>query len=130
MRLLLDTHVAIWAISDSGRIPQPERRMLEDPANVVFVSAVSILEIAIKRRLGRASAPPMTTYEAMSAFASTNFAMLNVTAAHAAAVENLPLLHGDPFDRLLVAQALIEPLRLLTHDKMLASYSDTVICFD
>ncbi len=55
--------------------------------------------------------------------------MLDVTAVHAAAVETLPLIHGDPFDRLLVAQALTEPLRLLTHDKALARYSDTVICF-
>ena len=55
--------------------------------------------------------------------------MLNVTAAHAAAVEALPLIHGDPFDRLLVAQALTEPLRLITHDRMLERYSDTIICF-
>lgn len=71
----------------------------------------------------------MTTEDALAAFAFTNLGLLDVTAAHAAAVESLPLLHGDPFDRLLIAQALHEPMRLLTHDRMLASYSDTVLCF-
>ena len=129
MRLLLDTHTAIWAISDSTRLPEYVLRMIADPSNESFVSAVSVLEIAIKRRLGRASAPQVSTTLALQTFAASDFAMLDVTATHAAALEDLPLLHGDPFDRLLVAQALTEPLRLLTHDRALARYSDTVIYF-
>ena len=71
----------------------------------------------------------MSAKEAIKAFAAAGYTMLEVTAEHAVVVEALPLLHGDPFDRLLIAQALTEPLRLVTHDKALARYSDTVLCF-
>lgn len=130
MRLLLDTHTAVWAISDSERIPALAQRLITDPDNQVFVSAISVLEIAIKRRLGRASAPRMSAQDAIHAFVDTGFKMLDVTAAHAIAVEDLPRRHDDPFDLLLVAQALREPMRLLTHDRTLLAYSDTVIHFD
>ncbi len=129
MRLLLDTQTAIWAISDSTRLPEPILQTIANPANAIFVSAASVLEIAIKRRLGRASAPRVSTTKALQTFADSGFVMLEVTAAHAAAVETLPLPQADPFDRLLLAQALTEPLRLLTHDKTLARCSDTVIGF-
>ena len=129
MKLLLDTHVAIWSLAASDRLDERERRMISNPSNQVLVSSVTILEIAIKKSLGRASAPPFTSKEAIAGFALVGYGMLNVTAVHAAAVETLQNHHGDPFDRLLVAQALTEPLRLLTHDKTLTRYSDTVICF-
>ena len=129
MKLLLDTHVALWAVSALELLTQQGRGMIADETNQVFVSAVNIWEIAFKRPLSRRAPPAMSAQEAIAAFTVAGYTMLDVTAAHAAAVETLPLLHGDPFDRLLVAQALTEPLRLLTHDKVLARYSDTVICF-
>ena len=129
MRLLLDTHVAIWSLSATDHLEERELRLINDTSNEIFVSAVVILEIAVKKSLGRATAPPFTGKDAMEGFASIGFSILDVTAAHAAAVGDLPWIHRDPFDRLLIAQALTEPLRLLTHDKMLARYSDTVICF-
>ena len=129
MKLLLDTHVALWAVSAVELLTDQGRNIIADESNQVFVSAVNIWEIAVKRPLGRRASPPMSGEEAIAAFAAAGYTMLNVTAIHGAAVETLPLIHGDPFDRLLIAQALTEPLRLLTHDKVLARYSDTVICF-
>jgi PIN domain nuclease of toxin-antitoxin system len=126
VRLLLDTHVAIWAAKNPSRISSNVLREIEDGANEVFVSAVAIWEIAIKRQLDRKEPPPFTATEAIEAFGSLGFRFLEVTATHAATVESLPLIHGDPFDRLLVAQAISEPMRLITHDWRLADYSDLV----
>lgn len=127
MRLLLDTHVAIWAASDSDKLPTLVEDMITDRANEVFVSAVTIWEIAIKYPLGKRNAPPFPSRDAMKLFAEIGFITLPITAQHAAAVESLPLLHGDPFDRLLVAQALTEPLRLITHDASVVAYSGSFI---
>ena len=129
MKLLLDTHVAIWSLAASDRLDERERLLIDDASNEIFISSVTVLEIAIKKSLGRASAPPFTSKQAIAGFTSAGYRILDVTAAHAGAVETLPHIHSDPFDRLLVAQALTEPLRLLTHDKTVARYSDTVICF-
>jgi PIN domain nuclease of toxin-antitoxin system len=126
----LDTHVALWATTEPERLPSPIAELIADPNNEVFVSVVSLWEIAIKRSRGRhPSTMPISAAEAQLEFAAVDFAILKVEAEHAVAVEALPPLHGDPFDRLLVAQALTEPLRLVTHDAALAAYSDTVILF-
>lgn len=129
MRFLLDTHVALWAIGDSPRLSAKARALLGDEESEIFVSAASIWEIAIKHPLKRASAGDFTisAEQASTHFESAGFEFLPVTALHARLVETLPLLHADPFDRLIFAQALAEPLRLLTHDKALQAYSDTVI---
>lgn len=127
MRLLLDTHVAIWAISQPSVLPGRIRSLIADPDNSPHISAASILEISIKYRLGKRSAPPLSGTQALLAFREAGYALLDVRPEHAAAVGELPLLHGDPFDRLLAAQALVEPMRLMTHDKKLAAYSDTTI---
>ncbi len=127
MRLLLDTHIAIWAVAMPRRIKPHVADLLQSPANVIYVSAISIWEIAIKHTLGKRSAPPFAADRAISYFGEAGFTLLNVTPEHAAAVADLPLLHGDPFDRLLLAQALAEPLRLLTADQRLYAYSDTII---
>ncbi len=103
--------------------------MIADPSNQVFVSAINVWEVVVKRPLARRASPVISGEGAIAAFAAAGYTMLDVTAVHAAAVEALPLIHGDPFDRLLIAQALSEPLRLVTHDKVLARYSDTIICF-
>lgn len=123
MRLLLDTHVFLWAVAGSAQLKPAHRRLIES-ADAVHVSAASIWEVAIKVRLGKVEADPQALVEAIEA---SGFISLPIKPAHAAAVANLPDHHKDPFDRLLVAQALTEPLRLLTADTVLASYSDLVI---
>ncbi|MHB8766013.1 MAG: type II toxin-antitoxin system VapC family toxin [Deferrisomatales bacterium] len=126
MRVLLDTHVALWAIADSPRLPAEARRLILAPTSNLYVSAASVWEIAIKHGLGRGNMP-ISGVAANAFFAKAGYLTLPVTADHAAFVETLPPHHTDPFDRLLVAQALTEPMRLLTHDVALARYSDTVI---
>jgi len=126
VRILLDTHVALWAIVDDARLAPTARELIASPANTVMVSAVNVWEIAIKRALGRGDMP-VSAQDALGFFRAAGFELLPVAAEHAAAVETLPPIHADPFDRLLVAQAMAEPLRLLTHDTTVARYSDSII---
>lgn len=126
MKILLDTHIALWAVSDDSRLSLQARELIAAPRNLVWVSAVSVWEIAIKHSLGRGEMP-VSGAEALEFFRQSGYRMLPISPEHAAAVENLPTHHQDPFDRLLVAQSLTEPLRLLTHDATVARYSDTVI---
>ncbi|MGK9167979.1 type II toxin-antitoxin system VapC family toxin [Inquilinus limosus] len=129
MRLLLDTHVAIWALVSPDVMPESIRALIADPANAVHISAASIWEIAIKHSMARRSAPPFSGAQAIGYFEQAGYALLPVSAEHAAGVEVLPPLHADPFDRLLVAQALAEPLRLITHDDAVAAYDGSIIHF-
>jgi PIN domain nuclease of toxin-antitoxin system len=126
VRLLLDTHVALWAITDSPKLPAEARRVILAPVNDIYVSAVSIWEVSIKHGLGRRQMP-ISGKQALDFFTEAGYGLLPVTPEHAALVETLAPHHTDPFDRMLVAQALAEPMRLLTHDMMVARYSDTVI---
>tara|TARA_R110002049_G_scaffold84378_1_gene214691 strand:+ start:167 stop:553 length:387 start_codon:yes stop_codon:yes gene_type:complete len=126
VKLLLDTHIALWAIADSPRLPTAARERLLDSANTCWVSAASVWEIAIKHSLGRDDMP-LSGSQALEWFRESGFLLLDITPEHAAAAGSLPPLHADPFDRLLVAQALDEPLRLLTHDAQVARYSDSII---
>jgi PIN domain nuclease of toxin-antitoxin system len=123
---LLDTHVALWAITDSPKLSKKAREMIELPKSSIWISAATIWEIAIKRSLGRGDMP-VSSQEAMRYFGESGYRFLPVEPEHAAAVEDLPAHHADPFDRILVAQALVEPMRLITHDAMVACYSDTII---
>jgi PIN domain nuclease of toxin-antitoxin system len=125
MRLLLDTHVLLWALATPERLAPAIRDQLEDPANTVLFSVASIWEIAIKARLGRPDFPQRPT-EVIAAARRTGFTELAVHADAAARVADLPLLHRDPFDRLLVAQAIGEPARLYTADPLLPPYSELV----
>lgn len=125
MRLLLDTHVLLWALVSPERIPARIRRRLESPEHEVFFSAASIWEIAIKVQIGR-MVLPMPLEEVATAAVQSGFEELPIHAGHAAATVHLPLHHRDPFDRLLIAQALYEPARLLTADRKLAPYSHLV----
>ena len=129
MKLLLDTHVAIWAVAYSPRLPTAVTDLLRDTGNEIFVSVVTVWEIAIKRALGKRSAPPLSAEQAVGYFRGSGYRLLDVTVQHAVGVESLPHIHADPFDRLLVAQALAEPLRLLTRDAKVAAYSDSIIKF-
>ena len=125
MQLLLDTHFLLWSMAASRRLPVDVREVLTDPENGVFYSAASIWEIAIKsalrRRDFRVDLPRL-----LRALPRAGFAELPVSAEHAARVASLPALHKDPFDRLLVAQALGEPLVLLTNDAQLGRYDAQV----
>ncbi len=123
MRLLLDTHVFLWAVSAHPRL-KAETRSLIQAADEVYVSAASIWEIAIKHRLGKINVAPD---ELAAVIEPSGFIGLPVRAAHAAGVSRLPMHHNDPFDRLLLAQALHEPLKLVTADALLTHYSDIVV---
>lgn len=123
MRFLLDTHIFLWAVAGSPLLKPAVRRAIAS-ADQVFVSAASIWEVAIKARLGKIEADPD---ELVAAIETSGFMELPVRAAHAAGVARLALHHSDPFDRLLVAQAIAEPLKLLTADAVLAKYSDIVV---
>lgn len=123
MRLLLDTHVFLWSVADSPELPKKAKDAIRD-ADEVFVSAASLWEISIKVGLGKLKANPQEFVRAISA---SGFTELPITALHAAQVETLPEHHKDPFDRLLVAQALTEPMHLLTADAQLKVYTDLVI---
>jgi PIN domain nuclease of toxin-antitoxin system len=128
MKVLLDTHIAIWAAEDNARLPSAARNLLEDPDARFFVSLVSIWEIAIKHSLRKQGpgAMPMSAEAAIAAFEDSGFTLLPIRKQHIIAVESLPRHHGDPFDRLLVATALAEPLRLLTPDVRLAAFGPLV----
>jgi PIN domain nuclease of toxin-antitoxin system len=123
VRLLLDTNIFLWAVMGSSALKDPVRRMMEE-ADEIYVSAVSIWEIAIKARLGKIEAD---TDLLVDEIAEVGFRDLPVKLRHAAAVAKLPLYHSDPFDRLLIAQAIAEPLRFLTVDQSLAQYSEMVL---
>lgn len=123
MRLLLDTHIFLWAVAGSPRLKPAARRLIE-AAEQVYVSAASIWEVAIKAQLGKIEADPQALTDAIAA---SGFVELGVRATHAAGVARLAPHHSDPFDRLLVAQALAEPLRLLTADAALVQYGDIVL---
>jgi PIN domain nuclease of toxin-antitoxin system len=124
MRILLDTHVFIWAVTDDPRLT-PAARGLIEAADSVYVSAASIWEIAIKSALGKIAAD---AEEMAQAIKESGFVELSVSTAHAAHVAKLPLLndHKDPFDRLLVAQSMTEPLVLLSADAKVLAYGGLV----
>ena len=118
MDLLLDTHVFLWWDSDLPELGPNARSAIRDPANTVFVSAASVWEIAIKRRLGRLPFEGSPTANV----ARNGFVPLAILPEHAERVGDLPLLHTDPFDRLLIAQAQFESLTLVTVDEKIRPY--------
>ena len=128
MRLLLDTHIAIWAIGKVARLPPLARDLILDPANSVAVSAVSIWEITIKHAFdrGRPNDIAISGATALGYFRDAGFEIIPILPEHAIAVADLPSLHKDPFDRLLVAQAKVETLQILTSDKIVAAYGGMV----
>ncbi len=129
MRLLLDTHIALWAIVDDKRLAASARSLILEPDNHIFISVASIWEIAIKHKLARGHRDdmPLCGERARDYFISSGYELLDITADHVVATASLPDLHKDPFDRLIIAQALQEPLRLVTHDRIMASYNDTIM---
>ena len=103
------------------------RELIEDSGNEPAVSVAAIWEIAIKHPLGRADAPPLSGHQAIVEFQAAGLSLLNITATHAAFVERLPLLHGDPFDRLMLAQAVVENMQFMTYDRHLSRYDVAIL---
>jgi PIN domain nuclease of toxin-antitoxin system len=122
MNLLLDTHIFIWCVDDDPKLSDTAWSMIET-ADAVFVSSASIWEATIKHQLGKLALEPERLAAAVSA---SGFLELPISIRHAVGVARLPALHRDPFDRLLLAQALSEPLHLLTADSKLEPYSALV----
>jgi PIN domain nuclease of toxin-antitoxin system len=123
LKLILDTHAALWWLSDDARVGSEVARHLVDDTNEVLLSAVVVWEFAIKRSLGKLEGPEDLAATLLTAGAQP----LPVTLDHAAAVATLPWHHRDPFDRLLVAQALIEGAALVSRDEALRSYGVQLI---
>ncbi len=123
MKLLLDTHIVLWTMLDAPELTRPTRKLMQD-AETVFVSSVSLWEVAIKAASGKL---PVDIDRLLAELRASAFLLLPVVWEHAVAVRGLPPLHGDPFDRMLVAQAMTEPMHLVTHDAHLAAYSPLVM---
>ncbi len=126
MNLLLDTHIAIWAVEDNPRLSQAARALLREPTASFFVSVASLWEIAIKHAKHGAKEIPMSAKDALGFFQASGFAIVPVSPSHVLTLESIPRHHDDPFDRLLVATALTEPYRLITHDARLGTYGSMV----
>jgi PIN domain nuclease of toxin-antitoxin system len=121
MKLLFDTHLLLWTVEDSPRLPKVAIKLIDNTQNELFFSAASLWEYAIKYRLDRDSVgvdPRLLRRSLLD----NGYTELHVTSEHAVAIEALPPIHKDPFDRLLVAQATVEGITLLTVDKILSRY--------
>ena len=125
MKLLLDTHLLLWAAGPCERLSEVARAMIESPDNELFFSAASLWEIAIKRGLGRDDFQ-VDTRLLRRALLDNGYHELPITSAHAVAIDVLPSLHKDLFDRLLLAQAMVEGITLLTADAVVAQYPGPV----
>ncbi|SPJ26171.1 type II toxin-antitoxin system VapC family toxin [Palleronia abyssalis] len=125
MSLLLDTHILLWAVSDAARLTEDTRARLDDPAETLVFSAASLWEIAIKSALGRDDFR-VDGARLRAACLAAGYLELPVTGLHALGVADLPPIHRDPFDRILVAQARAERLPLLTADSAVAAYGTPV----
>jgi len=126
LNILLDTHIALWAITDDARLVARAREIIAAPQTHVWVSVASLWEIAIKHALGRGNLP-VSAERASHYFQAAGYKLLSIQANHVLQLAQLPAHHQDPFDRMIVAQALIEPMRLLTHDSVVARYSDAIV---
>jgi PIN domain nuclease of toxin-antitoxin system len=122
MRYLADTHILLWALGDDNRLAERHRSILRSAAEVFF-SAASVWEIAIKKSLGKLTAPEHLA----AVLPRAGFRALDITAIHAEAVTGLPPHHADPFDRLLIAQARIEQMTLLTVDGQFSRYDVDIV---
>lgn len=125
MKLLIDTHVLLWWLNDDPKLPTRADVIISDSKNEVFVSSISLWEIAIKSTLGKLDADVNEIRETVF---QNGMKPLPFTLEHAVAVAAIPLeAHRDPFDRALIAQAQYEPLHLLTHDRAMAAYGEPIL---
>ncbi|MEO8385257.1 MAG: type II toxin-antitoxin system VapC family toxin [Betaproteobacteria bacterium] len=125
MKYLLDTHLLLWAAAGMPALPLPAKKLIEDPTNDIFFSAASLWEISIKHGLGRADfqVDPQVLRRALF---DNGYQEIVVSSLHAAATATLPPIHKDPFDRMLVAQAIAEGITLLTCDNEVAQYKGPI----
>lgn len=122
MKALLDTHAFLWWVTDDRRLPPQVRRIMADESNEIFFSVVSAWEIVVKAATGRIALPHPAERFMRRQVAANDFRVLSISLEHALRVGGLPPLHTDPFDRLLVAQALVERLIVLSGDRQVAAY--------
>jgi len=122
MNLLLDTHVLLWWLDDSPYLSETERNAIADPGNLIVVSAAGIWEMRIKQALGKLEIPA----EFYSVIKDQRFELLSITTDHAYAAGGLPMHHRDPFDRMIIAQARLEKLCIVTHDNIFSRYEVSV----
>lgn len=125
MKLLLDTHLLLWAAGTPERLSAEARALIESPGNELFFSAASLWEIAIKRGLGRADFQ-VDTRLLRRGLLDNGYSEFPIGSEHAVEIESLPPIHRDPFDRMLVAQAMVEGVLLLTSDSLVAQYSGPI----
>jgi PIN domain nuclease of toxin-antitoxin system len=118
VKLLLDTHVYLWVRLDDPKLPKHFRTAIADPANTKYISAISAAEIAVKRSVGKLVAD----VDLMEGLEGLGFDKLPFTHAHAQVLDSLPIKHRDPFDRMLIAQAIAEDLVFLSVDAQIADY--------
>lgn len=123
MKVLLDTHTLLWWLAGDGTLATKARQVITSPKTTVYVSAASAWEIAIKRTLGKLQAPD----DLVAALAANRFQPLPITIEHALYAGSLPRHHDDPFDRMLVAQALLEKLTIITRDTSIPAYNPALI---
>lgn len=125
MKFLLDTHLLLWAAGSPERLSTTTLTLLEDPENELFFSAASLWEIAIKHGLGRDDFK-VDARVLRRGLLDNGYSELPIASEHAVAIDNLPPIHKDPFDRILVAQAMVEGITLLTADSLVAQYPGPV----
>lgn len=123
MKLLLDTHILLWWLNNSDELNENTKGFIADPENLVYVSAVSLWEIVIKESLGKLKMPKNWS----TVVREESFRQLSITWEHSLKVAALPNIHRDPFDRLLIAQALTEGLTFLTNDDKLLKYPGEIL---
>jgi PIN domain nuclease of toxin-antitoxin system len=125
MKLLLDTHLLLWAAGEPKRLSKLARRLIDNPDNQLLFSAASLWEVAIKRRLGREDFK-VDARLLRRGLLDNGYSELPILSDHVVATESLPLLHRDPFDRILVAQATVEGVTLLTIDSLVSQYAGPI----
>jgi len=122
LKILLDTHLLLWWLMDARRLSRKARELVQDPSHTIFLSVASLWEIRIKEALGKVEVPENFD----EAVAMETFEVLPIYAAHTKALKSLPMHHRDPFDRMLIVQAMTERLQLLTADEGLAVYGSMI----
>jgi PIN domain nuclease of toxin-antitoxin system len=124
VRLLLDTHAFLWWLADSPKLAKSARSAISDPSSVIWISAVSVWEISIKKALGKLQ---IDSDDLVQEISDNGFIELSISARHAVVAGNLPRHHDDPFDRMLIAQAQTDQLLVVTHDSAFESYGVQIV---
>ncbi len=127
MKYLLDTHLVLWGLTGDKRLPENVVRLMQSANDRVFVSMASVWEVAIKHKK-HPKEMPMSSNDLLQCLQTFRTGILQIKLEHIVATEALPDIHKDPFDRLLIAQAVNEPMRFLTHNEKLVPYSELIEC--